>query len=161
MIVSLRGGSRILIRPIEPRDQPGLARGIQKLSLETRYRRFFAPVSRLQERDLTYLTQIDHHDHEALVAIDEQTGVGVGVARYVRISAHAAEPALVVVDDWHGRGVGSALLTALVERARNEGIVQFEAPVLASNSRAIRVLERLGKTKRTPDGTEVRLTIEL
>ena len=161
MMVTLPGGSRILIRPIEPKDQAGLARGLDHLGLESRYRRFFVPVSRLYERDLTYLTQIDHHDHEALVAIDEQTRVGVGVARYVRTSAEVAEPAIVVIDDWQGRGVGTALLSALVERARKEGVVRFDAHMLATNSRAIRVFGRIGETTRSPDGTEVRLTIKL
>ncbi len=161
MIVTLRGGSRMRIRPIEPEDQDALARGIEKLSLETRYRRFFVPVSRLAQRDLAYLTQVDHHDHEALVAIDERSGAGIGVARYVRTSTAVAEPAFVVVDDWQGRGVGTALLAVLVHRARSEGIVQFQAEVLASNGRAIRVLERIGETTRSADGTEVRLTIEL
>jgi hypothetical protein len=31
-----------------------------------------------------YLTEIDHHDHEAIAALDANTGEGIGVARYVR-----------------------------------------------------------------------------
>ena len=50
---------------------------------------------------------------------------------------------------------------ALVERAREEGIRRFEAPVLASNHEAIRVLERLGSTTRRPAGHEVELLIDL
>jgi nucleotide-binding universal stress UspA family protein/RimJ/RimL family protein N-acetyltransferase len=161
MSTSLPDGSRITIRPIGPEDRQGLADGFARLSPETRYRRFFSPVPELRERDLDYLTQIDHRDHEALVAIDDATGEGVGVARYVRISDGLAEPAVVVVDDWHGRGVGGALLSSLVDRARQEGVTRFQAPVLATNNEAIRALEKLGETRSELDGREVMLTIDL
>jgi hypothetical protein len=70
MTVRLRDGSRVLIRPIEPDDRAALAEGFERLSAESRYRRFFAPMPRLRERDLDYLTRVDHRDHEALVAVE-------------------------------------------------------------------------------------------
>lgn len=161
MIVTLPGGERILIRPIEPSDQAGLALGMQRLSVEARYQRFFAPVMRLAERDLIYLTDVDHHDHEALVGIEERTHTLIAVARYVRTAAEVAEPAIVVGDAWQARGLGTALLSALAARALEEGIVRFVAEVLAANSGAIRVFERLGETSRSLDGTNLTLTIEL
>ena len=161
MTVELRDGSRVVIRPIEPDDRAALVAGFERLSPESRYRRFFGPITHLSERDLDYLTRVDHHDHEALVAIEDGTGEGIGVARYVRTGPDVAEPAMVVADDWHGRGAATRLLEALVERAQEEGIRRFEAPVLAYNADAIRVLEALGKTTRTRHGREVELKIEL
>jgi GNAT superfamily N-acetyltransferase len=159
--VTLRDGSRVAIRPIEPGDRETLAAGFRRLSPESRYRRFFTPMPELSARLLDYLTRVDHHDHEALVTLDPVTGECVGVGRFVRTTADAAEPAIVVADDWQRRGVGSRLMGALVERARQEGIRRFEAPVLASNHEAIRVLERLGSTTRRPAGHEVELLIDL
>ena len=118
MTVELRDGSRVVIRPIEPDDRAALVAGFERLSAESRYRRFFGPITHLSERDLDYLTRVDHHDHEALVAFEDGTGDGVGVARYVRTGPDVAEPAIVVADDWHGRGAGSRLLDALVKRAQ-------------------------------------------
>lgn len=161
MTIELRDGSRVVIRPIEPDDRATLVAGLERLSPESRYRRFFGPIAHLSERDLDYLTCVDHHDHEALVAIEDGTGDGVGVARYVRTGPDVAEPAIVVADDWQGRGAGSRLLDALVKRAQEEGIRRFEAPVLAYNTDAIHLLEALGKTTRTPHGREVELKIEL
>ena len=161
MTVELRDGSRVEIRPVEPDDRAALATGFERLSPESRYRRFFGPMPELSERFLDYLTIIDHHDHEALVAFDPETGDGVGVARYVRTKPDVAEPAIAVIDDWQGRGVATELLDRLVDRAREEGIVRFEAPVLASNQDAIAVLERLGRTTQRHDGREVLLTIDL
>jgi nucleotide-binding universal stress UspA family protein len=159
--VTLRDGSRLLIRPIEPDDREALAEGHRRLSPESQYRRFFGPKPELHERDLDYLTQVDHHDHEALVALDSVTLEGVGVARYVRTGPGVAEPAIVVADDWQGRGVARLLLDALADRAREEGIRRFDAPVLASNTEAIRVMERLGRTTVRPQGREVELRVDL
>lgn len=159
--VALRDGSRITLRPIEPDDRATLAAGFERLSPESRYRRFFGPVAQLRERDLDYLTRVDHHDHEAIVAVDPATAQGVGVARYVRTGPEVAEPAMVVADDWQGRGLARLLLDALAERAAEEGVRRFEAPVLAGNDAAISALERLGHTTRHSAGREIQLRIEL
>src|SRR5437879_2699205 len=80
---------------------------------------------------LRYCTDTDHHDHEALGALDQTEGRGVGVARYVRDAAdpHSAEIAVTIVDDWQGRGLGTELLAQLSGRARAEGIRRFTALV--------------------------------
>jgi nucleotide-binding universal stress UspA family protein/RimJ/RimL family protein N-acetyltransferase len=158
---TLRDGAPILIRALEPDDREALAEGFARLSPESRYRRFFAPAPELRERDLDHLMGVDHHDHEALVAVDARTGEGIGVARYVRIAPEVAEPAIVVADDWQRRGVATRLLDALVARAREEGVRRFEAPVLASNDEALRLLGRLGTARRRQAGGEVQVSIEL
>lgn len=159
--LTLRDGSQIAIRPIAATDGDALRAGFERLSPESRFRRFFSPVPELSARSLAYLVDVDHHDHEAVVALDADTGEGVGVARFVRTGPGQAEPALVVVDAWHGRGVATALLDALVRRAREEGVERFVAPVLADNPDAQRVLERLGPTVSRPMGREVELDILL
>lgn len=159
--LTLRDGSRIVVRPVEPDDRDALAEGFRRLSPESRYRRFFSPISELSSRHLEYLTHVDHHDHEALVAVDPSTGQGVGVARYVATSPGVAEPAIVVADDWQGRGVAGRLLDELVQRALDEGVSRFEAPVLAENQAAIHALARLGDTTVKHGGREVELHIDL
>ena len=157
----LRDGSSILIRPIMPEDREQLRSGFERLSERSRYMRFQAPVASLSEEQLTYLTVVDHHDHEALVALDEDTGDGVGVARFVRVNGDVAECAVTVADDWQGRGVATELLDRLVDRAREEGIERFTALVLAQNAEALRLLEGLGDTVQRSSGPQVELEIEL
>ena len=160
-IVTLADGSRLAIRPIEPGDRDLMRAGFERLSPESRYRRFFSPMPELTGRQLDYLTRVDHHDHEALVALDADSGEGIAVARFVRVGEGVAEPAIAVIDDWQGRGVAAALLDRLVERAREEGIQRFAALVMADNERAIRALERLGETHTDQEGPEVELEIDL
>src|SRR5215213_4192849 len=146
--LTLRDGTTVRVRPIEPGDRRALVDAFERLSPETRYRRFFAPVNELSPRVLDHLTQVDHADHEALVAID-RAGAIVAVARFVRTAPAEAEPAVVVADDWQRRGLGGRLLGLLARRARQEGIEVFRAPVLARNRDAIALFRRLGETETT------------
>jgi RimJ/RimL family protein N-acetyltransferase len=145
--VPLRDGSVVLVRPIEPSDSDRLRRGFERLSDESRYRRFLSPMARLSESQLRYLTEVDHRDHEALIAIDPESGEAVGVARYVRTNAETAEFAVTVVDDWQGRGLGTAVLELLTGRARDEGIRRFGALLLAGNAEMLELLGRLGPVR--------------
>jgi GNAT superfamily N-acetyltransferase len=158
--VWLADGALVTVRPVEPGDKPLLASAFDALSDESRYRRFFTSLRELSAAQLAYLTEVDHHDHEALLAI-EPSGACVGVARFVRIAPEVAEPAIVVSDRWQRLGLGSALLEALTARARAEGITRFSATVLAANGDAIRLLERLGGTAASDPGPELRFDIAL
>jgi len=157
----LRDGSEVVIRPIQPEDRELLRSGFERLSERARYLRFQSPLTELSDQQLSYLTVVDHHDHEALLAVDPERDDAVGVARYVRVGDGVAECAIVVADDWQNRGLGSELLERLVERAHEEGIERFTALVLADNSDALRLLERLGDTVRRGTGSQVELEIEL
>jgi GNAT superfamily N-acetyltransferase len=92
-----------------------------------------------------YLTDIDHRDREAMIALDDATGEGIGVARYVRGQERpdVAELAVTVTDDWQGRGLGTLLVEVLSARARAEGITTFSALMLASNQEMMDLLRRL------------------
>jgi GNAT superfamily N-acetyltransferase len=137
------------IRPIMPADKERMVEAFERLSPESRYRRFLAPHGRLSDSELRYFTEVNHHDHEALVAIEPSTGVGVGVARYIRSAEDPAlaEIAVAVVDDWQRRGVGGRLTAALAERARSEGITSFSAFMLADNDLMRSVLAEIGRLR--------------
>jgi nucleotide-binding universal stress UspA family protein len=158
---TLKDGTRVIVRPITGDDRDLLRAAFARLSPESRYRRFFTNVSSLSERDLDYFTDIDHHRHEALVALEPGTSEGLGVARFIRTDEGQAELAVTVVDDWQGRGVGGVLLDALADRAREEGIQRFTATILATNEEAQALVGRLGVTHSTFHGSEVILEIDL
>jgi RimJ/RimL family protein N-acetyltransferase len=142
--VVIDDGLELLVRPLRPDDKRRIAQAFERLSPETRYRRFFAPLPRLSKQDLRYLTEVDHHDHEALAAVNPENGMIVGVARYVRSEDPTeAEVAVVVGDPWQGRGVATALLQRLVGRAREEGIDHFVALVMSDNTDALDLFRHL------------------
>jgi GNAT superfamily N-acetyltransferase len=145
-VVQVRDGSRVHVRPLTASDKDLLRRGFERLSDESRYRRFLTPMPQLRPAMVRYLTELDHRDHEAIVALDETSGEAVGVARFVRSPdmRSDAEAAVTVVDDWQGRGVGTLLLEVLAARAREEGITRFTALLLATNHEMIELFEGLG-----------------
>ncbi|MFU8839895.1 MAG: GNAT family N-acetyltransferase [Nitriliruptoraceae bacterium] len=145
---TLRDGTPVLLRQIRPEDRERLAEGLRRLSRASRYLRFHTDVDSLSDRQLAYLTDVDHVDHEALVALDlDATEVpGVGVARYIRdpYERHVAEAAVTVADEYHGRGAGTLLLGALSARAREHGVEVFRNYVLASNQSMLEIFDALG-----------------
>lgn len=160
----LRDGERIVLRPIRPEDRDELAAGMRRLSPESRYRRFFSPTSELTAAQLSYLTDVDHHDHEALVAVEPDTGRGIGVARFVRLPGdpELAEVAVAVADSWQGRGVATALLDRLTQRAREEGVRRFSAEVLAENRPMLELIDDIGEAHVTDrDHGSVAIEVEL
>jgi RimJ/RimL family protein N-acetyltransferase len=144
----------IVIRPINAGDRERLRDSHERLSPESRYRRFLAVKPHLTTSDVRYLVDIDGHDHVALVATlpDVEGEPIVAVARFVRIpeEPEVAEVAIVVGDAYQGRGVGTALLARLAEEAVAVGVLRFRATMLATNLAVHRLFESLsaGPTSR-------------
>jgi GNAT superfamily N-acetyltransferase len=151
--VTLADGAELVIRPLAPTDAPDLVRGLQHLSPLSRYRRFLGPHPGFTAKELRYLTDVDHVDHEALAAREPESDEAVGVARYVRIAGTArAEIAVTVDDEWQGRGVGSLLLDRLAARAREAGITRLTGLMFADNKPMLALFSRFGEPVVAPFG---------
>lgn len=148
----LNDGTRVLVRPIRPDDKGRLQEGLKLLSPRSRFLRFHAVVDRLTDEQLSYLTEVDQHDHAALVALDEDRPdhPGIGVARYIRLEDErdVAEAAVAVVDEYQGRGLGTALLGILGRTALDNGVRTFRNYVLAENEAMLGLLDEIGATRR-------------
>jgi GNAT superfamily N-acetyltransferase len=149
----LSDGTGVAIRPIAAGDKQELQDGLHRLSDEAVQRRFLVPKARFTRAELRYLTEVDGHDHVALVAeADRWPGTIVAVARYVRLDADpdTAEAAIVVADELHGLGLGTLLAERLAAAATVHGIRRFTAEMLGDNRPAQRLMELL--TARLADG---------
>lgn len=133
------------------------------LSAQSRNLRFLGAKPRLNERDLDALVDVGRAGREAVVAVDQETGCSIGIARYVRdADAPEAEVAFEVVDEWQGRGVGRRLVTELASLARSEGILRLRAHVDRSNWPALRLVHGLGEVLVSrPEGSAVELVVRL
>jgi GNAT superfamily N-acetyltransferase len=150
------------IRPIGPGDGPLLVTGFERLSPESRYRRFLAPVPRLTPSLLASLTDVDHVHHFAWAAFLDPVGEGVAIARFVRLAdPAAADPAVTVLDAYQGQGIGGALLDALVLEAADAGVTRFEGLVLADNRPSRRMLARAGAGFERDGGAQVRFRLDV
>jgi RimJ/RimL family protein N-acetyltransferase len=138
--------SPYVLRPIGPGDREALAAAFERLSPESRYRRFLAPKKELTPRELTHLTEVDHVTSEAIVAVEPLSGRLIGVARYAfhPDRPEAADFAVTVADAWQGCGVGTAVSRRLLERARRNGFDVITATTLWENDVARCLLAKLG-----------------
>jgi GNAT superfamily N-acetyltransferase len=146
--LQLRDGTWVLLRQIRPEDRGRLAEGLRRLSPASRYLRFHRVIDHLTDEQLDELTDVDHVDHEAIVAIDlaRPDRPGVGVARYIRepFEPEVAEAAITVADEYHGQGAGTLLLGALSVRALENGVKVFRNYVMEGNAAMLEVFDHLG-----------------
>ncbi len=145
-LVSLRDGAQALIRPIRTTDAPLLADAFGRLSDRSRWLRFLTAKRELTAAELRYFTDVDHIDHEALIALSATDGRALGVARYIRSADDrlAADLAVTVVDDWHRRGVATQLMVRLNQRAVHSGVCRYTVLVAADNLPVFAMLHSLG-----------------
>jgi len=137
-------GPTVEVRPLERGDRGVVLEVFAGLGSRSRHLRFLAPKPRLTSADLRQLTDVDQHDHVALVAVAAQGGRPIGVARFVRDreDPHSADVAVAIVDAWQDRGVGTTLVQALVRRAREVGVRRFTMMMAPHNEGAVRLLHR-------------------
>jgi RimJ/RimL family protein N-acetyltransferase len=144
MLHTLRDGTAVRIRPIEPGDKSRLQHALGRLSRESVRRRFLAAKPELSAAELRYLTEVDGVDHLALLAVlaDDADQIA-GVARCVRLEpgGDTAEFAIVVADPLQGEGLGTVLAAALADAACRVDIRRFAATTLADNEAVERLLD--------------------
>ena len=146
MTSTVIAGRRLSLRLLERDDADLIRQFYGRLSSETIYRRFLSPITLPNDALVRRLVDIDHHDRDALIALDER-GIA-GIARYgTDPSRKNHEVAVVIADDWQGRGLGRLLLRRLAHIARLRGIASFHATMLGDNRRAQALV--LGLSPRT------------
>jgi GNAT superfamily N-acetyltransferase len=145
MFLTLPGGTRVHVREIVPEDKPLLVAGLRRLTPESAFRRFMSPKVSFSQAELRYLTEVDQHDHIALVAVDaDHPSHLIAVARCVRVAPDTADIAVVVGDPWQGRGLGRRLADELARRARAVGVERIAGTMLADNRAAFRLMRGFG-----------------
>jgi GNAT superfamily N-acetyltransferase len=163
--VRLADGTGIALRPLRPGDGNLLVAGFDRLSAQSRYRRFLSPVPQLPPSMLAFMTSVDGVNHRAWGALVTEPGgpVAAGVVRWVRTSQDpaVADMAVTVIDDYQGRGLGGLLLDVGVLDAFACGVDRFEGVVLGENVASRRMLARGGARLRPDGGGVLAFTLEL
>lgn len=140
--LAIKDGSILTLSPILKTDREFFERGIEELSLESRFSRFGQGISSLSEHELDYLTDVDQRHHVAWgAAIDEEVA---GVGRYiVEGDGTTAEVAVTVLDPMQRRGVGRALFGALAAVARADGLHELSFEARADNEAVLGLVREL------------------
>jgi acetyl coenzyme A synthetase (ADP forming)-like protein len=141
--VVLADGSSAHVRRLRLGDQRALSELYHGSSDESRYLRFFSPVSvaaaiRVGEQC------IDGERSFALVAEIDDHVVAMAEYELTNDEGTLAEAAFMVHDDWQGCGLGTLLLEQLARAARARGVRRFRASFLLENQQMREVFRDAG-----------------
>lgn len=140
--VALKDGATVTLSPIVKTDREFFERGMEELSLESKFSRFGQGIGSLSAQELDYLTNVDQLRHVAWgAAVD---GEVAGVGRYIVSDVDGcAEVAVTVLDALQHRGVGRLLFEALVAVARADGVHELCLETMADNAAVMRLVKEV------------------
>ncbi|WP_119390796.1 bifunctional acetate--CoA ligase family protein/GNAT family N-acetyltransferase [Taklimakanibacter lacteus] len=142
---TLRGGEKLLMRPIRPEDEPALLSFLERIDQEDIRLRFFSPMRHFSHQFIARLTQPDYGRTIAFLALDHDSGEVLGVVRLHADPDHkAAEFAILVRSDFKGRGLGTRLMNLAIRYGRTEGYGAITGQVLPENQAMLRLCRELG-----------------
>lgn len=147
--ITLRDGTRAVLRPVRADDAQHGPAFFEWLSEETRYLRFMYRVSELTPEMLRGALQQEGLRRVSLVVEPETAAEGdpptIALGRYAPGDApDECEVALTVGDSWQKRGVGRVLLTRLIVLARRGGYRVMSATALSTNAKMIGLARAFG-----------------
>jgi GNAT superfamily N-acetyltransferase len=156
------GNSATTIRSPSGGDLAALGAFFAGLSLGTRVRRFFAPVS----PGPAMLRRLGGTAGQADVLVAVHRGVIIGHAMAVDQGSGDAvlvtDIGVVVADTWQHRGVGAALMRALLGRAQARGVTEVSMDVLPSNRAVLAMITShwaAARTARSADSVTVQIQL--
>jgi acetyltransferase len=148
----LKNGTSVMIRPIQPEDEPLLVKFHETLSEQSVYQRYFNHLKLDQRVAHERLTRIcfNDYDREIALVVEEKNGdsegskiLGVGRLSKAR-GLNEAEFALLISDSCQHQGIGSELLKRLIHIGRDEKLSRITADILADNQPMLHMMKKAG-----------------
>ncbi len=163
--VILRDGTTAIIRITTPEDREALKAFFNRLSPESKRRRFFSFADPGMKVIDSLCDSSDPSSKLTLIVIRTVTGMPTIIATgsYVVQNEQTAEVALTVDDAFQGKGLGTLLLERLALLAVRNGIVRFWAITGIENRQMMEVFRNSGfRLDEKQDGgyAEVALSVE-
>ena len=156
------GRTAAALRPARPADLAALRDFFAGLSAQTRYLRFFAPVT--PSPALLHLLSGGTGPTYAVVATRGDAIIGHAMAadRAGLRGARTTDIGVVVADAWQGQGVGSALVRALISRAQARGVTSLTMDVLPDNRQMLAMIAAhwtVARRHRSADCVTIQVTL--
>ena len=168
------GRTAAAIRPVSPADEAVLREFFAALSVESRYLRFFAPVT--PSCGLLDLMAGKPAHVDAIVAVADGVIVGHAMAADRPAPGDPRDPGspggpgepratdvgVVVADAWQRRGVGATLMRALIDRAQARGVTALAMDVLPGNRRVLAMIVAhwpQAAVGHAPDSVDIRIPL--
>lgn len=160
----LRDGTKVLLRPIKPEDEPLWLEMLSSCSKESIYSRFRHDFYFDSHEVATHFCYIDYDREIGIVAEIEIDGKKklIGVGRLIGDpDVETTEYAVLVPDDWQKKDLGYILTEYCVEIAKNSRIKRIVAETTRDNKPMITVFRKLGFTVTFDDTGGVSVYREL
>ncbi|MCW2285200.1 acetyltransferase [Rhodoblastus acidophilus] len=142
---TLKNGTSVQLRPVRPEDEEMYKVFFTHVSSEDIRLRFFGPVKEFSHAFIARLIQIDYARSFVIVAVEEETGLMLGVVRLMLDADHEkGEYAILLRSDMKGQGLGWKLMKYMIEYARADGIQEIEGQVLSENGPMLSMNQALG-----------------
>lgn len=161
----LRDGTTATIRPAQPADRDLLQAFFNRLSTESRWRRFFSMAGPAMKVVDSLCDSSAPRSRLTLVVLRTIEGAAriIATGTYVARDQGTAEVAIAVDDDFHGRGLGTLLLERLALLAVRNGFSRLWAVTQADNLPMLEVLESSGfpgRKKHDSGYVEIDLSVQ-
>lgn len=146
-IVTLKDGSKVLLRPIKPSDASLKRQLFYSLSKESVTRRYLGSVKAMPLKRVWPHVIVDYENEMSIVGVVEEEGTEnlIAIGSYARIpNTKMAEISVVVRDDWQNKGLGTLLVKHLAEIAKEKGFESLTAWVLVDNTKMMHIFRKLG-----------------
>ena len=159
----LRDGTKVLLRPIRPEDEPLQNELFSTLSEETVRERFFSVIKDMSHEMLVRFCNIDY-DREIAIVAEVRDGDKrriAGISRLIIEPGSKAQFAVLVHDGYQGKGLGWKLMDVLIAIARRKGLTEVYGLTLRENHRMQKLAKSFGFTAVLMPGGIVRVTLKL
>ncbi|MCB2228868.1 MAG: GNAT family N-acetyltransferase [Desulfarculaceae bacterium] len=142
----LKDGSHVFIRPVKPTDERMVQEFFYSMSDREVYYRFLHATKAFPKKDMQKMVNIDYHREMSLLALTGDFGSErmVGVARYVLGDEGSPEVDFAVAGEMQGKGLGRALMSAVINVARDRGHKVVSAYVMPENIASLSILKTMG-----------------
>jgi acetyltransferase len=143
----LQDGTRVLLRPIKPEDEPMWLEMLGSCSKESLYSRFRYFFHWETHEVATRYCYIDYDREIAIVAeiIEEGQKKLIGVGRLVADPDHeTVEYAILIVDAWQQKDLGNIITDFCLEIAEKWKLKKLVAQTTTDNKRMISVFQKRG-----------------
>lgn len=154
----LDGAGDVRLRLTRPHDRVRVRDFLERLTPETRQRRFLSPMPRVPESVVEHFTFYDPRQRLVLAATTPGAGgeevVGLGDVSFAETGV--AEIGLVVDEEHQHHGIGGLLTEAIASLAVARGATHLKAEMLDSSPAVMKLLTGIGRTVRSmEDGRSV------
>ena len=143
--VTLLSGEKVLIRPLMVADAALYPDFLSDVTAEDLRLRFFAAMREVSAELIDKLIHYDPATAMAFVAIDEQSGLLLGVVRlHNDASGENGEFAILTRSHLKGHGLGWLMMKHMIAYAKDKGLKTVRGQVLGENATMLQMCAELG-----------------